>query len=202
MKKISLFLMAILLSSSLVWAHGDDEDHSKVRHFVSPEFNLMEVTRTSVMTGTFKEMSVLVEKNADKKKPGYTGWIVKNGEKLPFAISYKNKKMHGDFNGNKFTYLNVDIKKQRYTFKTDKGQAKVSYFFETKEGHHQKNPLFIIKNNKRNYLVRLEGECCVGHGLYYATVLYGLTTFDEITERSQKPEARGKNKKETEDHKH
>ena len=70
MKKLSLFLVTMLLASSFVMADDHDENHSKIRPFVSPEFNLMENPKTSVMTGMFKKMSVLVEKNTDKKK-GY-----------------------------------------------------------------------------------------------------------------------------------
>ena len=208
MKKLSLFLMAMVLAGSFAFAHEDqDDEHSKIRQFTSPKFNLTEVTNTSVITGTFKKMSVLIEKLSDKKKVSYKGWIMKGEKKLPLLISYKDKKLHGDFNGNKFIYSKMDKKNQSYTFKTGKGEAKVSYLFEMRDGRHQINPLFIVKNNKRNYMVRLKGECCVGHGLYYAAVIYGLTTFDdEVKAKSHKDhdhdhERQYKNQKK-EDHKH
>lgn len=207
MRKLSLFLVTMILASSFVFAHGDDEEHSKVRRFISPQFNLTEITESSIMTGTFKNMSVWLEKIADKKKVSYKGWIMKGGKKLPLSIFYKDKKLHGDFNGNKFAYLSMDKKKQSYTFKTDKGKTTVSYLYEMKEGHHQINPLFVVKNNKRNYMVRLKGECCVGHGLYYSAVIYGLTTLDEIKTKSHEDhkdhdhERQYKNQKK-EDHKH
>ena len=202
MRKLSLFLVTMILASSFVFAHGEDEDHSKVRRFKSPQFNLTEITESSIMTGTFKNMSVWLEKIADKKKVSYKGWIMKGGKKLPLSIFYKDKKLHGDFNGNKFAYLSMDKKKQSYTFKTDKGKTTISYLYEMKEGRHQINPLFVVKNNERNYMVRLKGECCVGHGLYYSAVIYGLTTLDEVQSESHgKTQKEHKNQK-SEDHKH
>ena len=65
--------------------------------------------------------------NEKKDKPGYKGWVIKDGKKLLFSLFYKDKKMHGDFNGNKFAYESMDIKKKAYAFKTEKGQTKVSY---------------------------------------------------------------------------
>ncbi len=201
MKKLSLFLVTMLLASSFVMADDHDENHSKIRPFVSPEFNLMENPKTSVMTGMFKKMSVLVEKNTDKKK-GYKGWVIKEGKKLPLSLFYKNKKLHGDFNGNKFAYSSMNKKDQSYTFKTDKGETKVSYLYEIKEGRRMGNPLFIVKNNKRHYLIRLEGGCCVSHGLYYAAVFYGLTTFDEVQKSHKKTHKEHKEEDHDHDHDH
>ncbi|MBU2530114.1 MAG: hypothetical protein KKD35_03650 [Elusimicrobia bacterium] len=196
-KKISLFLMAVLLSSSFVVA--EEIQHSTIRKLVSPEFNLTEVNENTV-TGTFKDMSVYLSKNDKKAEPGYNGWVVKAGKKLPFSIYYKDKKMYGDFNGTVFNYESMDIKSKSYAFKTAQGETKVSYLYETKKGRHQINPLFIVKNNMRNYLVRLEGECCIGHGLYYSALLYGLTNFDEV-EKVAEPEVQTETKK-GEEHKH
>jgi hypothetical protein len=185
-KKISLFLISIMFLSSFAFA-TEEIEHSTIRHLVGSGFNLTEVNENTV-TGTFKAMSVYLAKNGKDEKPGYTGWVVKGEKKLPLSISYKDKKMHGDFNGSKFSYDSMDIKKKLYNFKTDTGKTKVSYMYETKEGRHQVNPLFIAKNNKRNYLVRLKGECCIGHGLSYAAIIYGLTTFDDVAKVTKKKE--------------
>ncbi|MCG2724987.1 MAG: hypothetical protein L6420_01810 [Elusimicrobia bacterium] len=179
--KSLLFLISMTVASSFVFANEEIE-YLIIRQLMSPEFNLTEINEETI-TGTFKDMSVHLVKSGEKENATYNGWVVKGKEKLPVSIFYKDKKMHGDFNGNKFTYVSMDIKKQLYTFKTDKGEAIVSYLYESKKGRHQINPLFIVKNNGRNYLVRLEGECCVGYGLYYSAVLYGLTTFDKVEKR-------------------
>lgn len=187
MKKISAFLMTMLLGLSFVFAHEKD-GHSKLRQFISPEFNLTEIK--GVMSGTFKKMPVWIAKSEKKGEKGYRGWIIKEQKKLPFSIIYRDNVLHGYFNGKKFVYLKADAKKQTYTFKIDKDEVTVSFLYETKSGRHMINPLFVVKNNGRNYLVRLIGECCLRHGLYYAATIYGLTFFDEYEPRKEKKETK------------
>lgn len=177
MKKTALFLGALLFAAGGVFS-DEDVEHTKIRKLASPEFDISEVAETA-MAGVFSQMAVWSERKGSGENVSYEGWVVRDGKKLLFSLFYEDKKLHGNFNGNEFSFLKLDAKGQKYVFKTGDGEAEVSYSYERKAGRHIINPLFVLDNNGRKYMVRLKGECCLGHGLYYAAVIYGLTTLDE-----------------------
>jgi len=194
---IRKIILSLCLTAFSVPVMADDQtEHSAVRYFESPEISLSETMSNGFMAGTFRGMQIWL--GPDEKDDGYTGFVMREKEKLPVRIAYENKRLKADFNGNVFSFDSLDAGKGVYNFKTSSGVVSVSIIYETKAGKHMMNPVFIIKKDKRNYIVRLRGESCYGHGLYYAAVLYGFTTLDSsgdksISEKSEDKDLSGKN---------
>ncbi len=182
MKRVIVYL--ILLSTAMfLSAHDTSERVFKTRLFESPGIELMETPLNGIMTGIFNNMHVCLKREADNI---YRGWAMKENKKLPISIEWEKDKLKADFNGFTFQLDTMSVEKGIYTFSTSSGTSNVSILYETKEGKKMQNPLFVIEQKKKNYLVRLKGHSCIYHGLYYAAVLYGLSALDENEHKMQK----------------
>ena len=49
------------------------------------------------------------------------------------------------------------------------------------------NPVFVVKNNNRSYIVRMEGEACYMRSLWYSMMIYGMSNFDSNPPAQAKP---------------
>lgn len=199
MKKIILAITFAFCSVPAAFAHEAGEtaahQHSGMRQFSSPEINIMEFENnfSGSFHGSYMQMS------ANKKQDGYEGYVLFGGKKIKAEIGpqqSKNKdgkkvqKIGGKFGDISFVFDSLDAKNGVYSFKRGDETATVSVLFEYRSGKHIVNPVFVVKNNNRSYIVRMKGECCYGKGLYYAAMLYGISNFD-----SNPPQAKAAEKK-------
>lgn len=187
MKKILLAFAFALCSVSAAMAHEAGETsahhHAGMRAFTSPEVNIMEFE--NIFSGTFHGSYMQMSPN--KKQDGYEGYVLYNGKKIKAELApqqvkgsdgKKIQKLGGKFGDVSFVFDSLDAKNGVYTFKHGEETATVSILFEYRKGKHMVNPVFVVKNNNRSYIVRMEGESCYGRGLYFAAMLYGMSNFD------------------------
>lgn len=210
MKKL---LLILAISASIfplnASAHNAAEHHhGGMRLFESPEVNISELGNG--ISGTFHGMHLQLL--LGKKGNSYEGFLLdKDNKKISVKIApsgkEKNAKLSGKFGDISYVFDSLDAKKGVYTFKKGTDTAEVSVFFEYRNGHHMVNPLFMIKNNDKTYMIRMKGECCYGRGLVYATMLYGLTNFDSAPVVKKQEAAKSgvkkhENRKDDDDHDH
>ena len=187
MKKILFAFAFALCSVSAAMAHEAGETsahhHAGMRAFSSPEVNIMEFENnfSGTFHGTYMQMS------PNKKQDGYEGYVLYNGRKIKAELApqqvkgsdgKKTQKLGGKFGDVSFVFDSLDAKNGVYTFRRGEETATVSIIFEYRKGKHMVNPVFVVKNNNRSYIVRMEGESCYGRGLYFAAMLYGMSNFD------------------------
>ena len=187
MRKIIFAIAMTICTVSVAMAHEAGETsahhHEGMRAFSSPEVNIMEFENnfSGTFHGSYMQMSV------NKKQDGYEGYVLYKGKKIKAELApqqvkgsdgKKTQKLGGKFGDVSFVFDSLDAKNGVYTFKRGEETATVSILFEYRKGKHMVNPVFVVKNNNRSYIVRMEGECCYGRGLYYAAMLYGMSSFD------------------------
>ena len=139
-----------------------------MRLFESPEINITEFQDN--FSGTFH--GIYFQMSANKKGDGYEGWLLSGEKKISAEITPSGKaskdkpaKPGGKFGDVSYVFDSLDAKNGVYKLKKGDDEAEVRIMFEYRNGKHMVNPLFIVKNNNRNYIVRMKGECCYGRGL-------------------------------------
>lgn len=197
MKKILLALtFAILSASTTAFAHeaGDTgaHHHDGLRHFTSPEINVMEYENN--FSGYFHGSYINMSPN--KKQDGYEGYVIFKGKKLNAEMKAKEAKgkdgkkkniFTAKFGDISFEFDSLDAKNGVYTFKKGEEKNTVSVIFEYRNGKHMVNPVFLVKNNNRSYIVRMEGEACYMRSLWYSMIIYGMSNFDSNPPAQAKP---------------
>lgn len=194
----TLFALALLSALPMGAMSHEGDEHSPLRHLTAPGVHLTEVTEKSVISGAYGKLTVWLEYVPAKSTPTYEGWAAKGKQKLPIRIIYEDRILKGDFNGKTFSYAELNKEKQAYVFNTGTGKEEIAFLYEKKDGRHMINPLFVLPLGKEKRLIRLEGEACLGHSLYYAAVAYGLALIEQeqpISSAGKKEDIQKENKK-------
>ncbi|NLO91690.1 MAG: hypothetical protein GX410_06840 [Elusimicrobia bacterium] len=151
-------------------------DHDTDRTLTGPGIALTESAETGVISGDFRGLKVRVApvEEASRCAAGYEGWAERGGVKMPMSLSMENGIISADFNGFRFSHAKTLPNEKAYVFYVPLGQVSVAFDYEAFDGHHMANPVFTVPGRDGDLSVRVEGEACLRHGLYYAALLYGL----------------------------
>ena len=205
MKKILLAISFAVMSVSAAFAHGEGDNgahhHGGLRHFTSPEINVMEYENN--FSGYFHGSYINMSPN--KKQDGYEGYVIFNGNKINAEMKAKEVKgkdgkkkntFSAKFGDISFEFDSLDARNGVYTFRKGEEKNTVSVIFEYRKGPHMINPVFVVKNNNRSYIVRMEGEACYMRSLWYSMMIYGMSNFDTNPPAQAKQAAKDADKKE------
>lgn len=169
MRKSLLALLCIVFFVSGVFTEGT---HPEKEFFKGSGFDFVKVN--DIIVGTFNLIPVW----ADKSCGNYIKGLYKTGNEIKeFSVLVKDKKLTGTFGKKEIVFETIDKEKKEIILSSEGNKFVFTYNFAGTNGGHLVDFTFNFQGIDNNfYVVRLDGECCLGSVIFYSVFLTGLTS--------------------------